>query len=743
MTTDMQEQIRILTIDDNPAIHQDFFKILTMTKDSTQELNQLDEALFGETEFKNEILLNFKIDTATQGEEGVEKIKQAYSQGKPYAIVFVDVRMPPGWDGIETIKHILPIDSNIQVVICTAYTDYSWEETIEQLGMRDNILILKKPFDTITVRQLACSLMKKWQLIRKTQKQTKFLEETIQERTQSLQESLSLTRSTIESSTDGILVVNHDHKIIDYNDRFKKMWDISQKIIDSKDENLFLKNAADQLISPAEFLKSTKEISSNKGDVSVDTLNFKDGRVFERYSQPHLLNGISIGRVWSFKDITDRFYLEKKLEHQAFHDSLTDLPNRVLLIDRIKHGIIVSKRNSSLSGIIFLDVDRFKLINDSLGHQAGDQLLIQISNRLKEALRQSDTLARIGGDEFVMVIPDIKKKSQLITVIHKLLEQFKESFVLLNRSIIVTTSIGISIFPDDGDHTEELLRNADLAMYQAKREGLNQYRFYMKSMNEDSLRILEIETGIRRGIANGEFFLVYQCQIDAKTEKIIGIEALIRWNNPQKGILLPIDFIPHAETCGLIVPLGEWVIREACKQCKEWQDSHLKLVPIAVNVAAQQFRQPNFIELIKEILDETGLDPKYLEIEVTENVVLSNMAILDVVQKIRELGVRVALDDFGTGNSSLYYLRHTAFDRLKIDKSFIANINSNPNDEVLIKSIIAMAHSLNLDVIAEGIETKSQLDFLVNEACSEFQGHYFSKPLTADEFKKLLPIIKK
>lgn len=727
--------LRILIIDDNPIIHQDFIKILTTTQNAN-ELNKLDSALFGEDVSPTVSLPLFEIDTATQGQEGVVRIQQALDENRAYAVAFVDVRMPPGWNGIETIQHIWQIDPNIQIVICTAYSDYTWEETVEQLGITDNLLILKKPFDNVTVRQLASALIKKWQLMRESRQRTELLESTITKRTQSLQESLSLIRATIESSNDAILVVNKEGKLVDYNYRFCSMLNVSPETIQSMNEKIIFEYIKDQLKSPEGFIESTVSIDNNN-EVSIDTLTFKDGRVIERYSQPHILNNKTIGRVWSFRDITKRFYLEKQLEHQAYHDPLTDLPNRILLEDRLKHAISSASKNKTKLGILFIDIDRFKLINDSLGHEAGDQLLIAVANRLKSNLREADTIARLGGDEFV-VLSNIADNKQELTIANKILDTFKTSFKIGDRLLNITSSIGISIYPDNGDTIEDLIRNADLAMYQAKEKGMNQIHMYMNDMKQNPLNILELETQLRQALLNEEFFLTYQAQYDSYSGKIIGAEVLIRWNHPERGVLLPIDFIIQAEASGLILDIGKWVLETACKQCKSWIEEGLTPIRIAINVAYLQFKQPDFFETVKNTLETTKLDPEYLEIEVTENVVLSSLDLIDTIEKIRSLGVKIALDDFGACNSSLGYLRDVTVDRLKIDKSFIQNIESNRNDEIIIKSIIALAHSMEMEVVAEGVETKKQLDFLKKEACYDIQGFYFSNPLPAGKFKELL-----
>ncbi|MBS0288945.1 MAG: EAL domain-containing protein [Proteobacteria bacterium] len=691
------EKLKIIIIDDNPAIHQDFLKILTLSNKTKTSRAK------------------FTVNCATE-EKALEKIKEACAKNQPYAIAFVDIGMPLPGSGIEIIKQIFKVDANIQVV-CSANVDYAWDEIIKQLGMSDNLLILNKPFDKVAVRQLAWVLMKKWQL------------------SQEIEHHLSLIRATIESSFDGILVTSNAHKIVDYNINFFSMWHLSDKEMMSINFETLLENIMSQLKSPAQFLHSTQHIMKNSEARSTDLLMCKDGRIFERYSQPHRLNGVAIGRIWFFRDITKRYLLEKKLEHQASHDTLTDLPNRVLLYDRIKQGIAIAKRHKTKLGVIFLDIDRFKLINDSLGHQAGDQLLVKIAKRLRSSLREIDTLARLGGDEFVVVILDLKKRENFYTVANKLLETFKYPFEIVNRQLNISTSLGISVFPDDAKRSQDLLRNADLAMYRAKKLGLNKLQFYKKDMGENAIDILEIESQLRSALLHQEFFLVYQAQYNT-AGRIMGTEVLLRWHHPQKGLLLPMDFIPQAETSGLIIAIGEWVLTQACLQCKAWHDMGLSY-PIAVNVAAQQLRQHHFVKILNEIIKNTAIKPEWLELEITENVIFSSQEIVQTLQEIRKLGIRIVLDNFGTGNTSLNYLAKVTFDRLKIDRSYIANIG-DLKDKILVKSIIAMARSLGLHVVAQGVETLKQLDFLQSEGCSEVQGYYFSKPLPSLEYEKIL-----
>lgn len=737
VSTHSKTDFRIIIIDDNTAIHQDFIKILKTTM--TSNIDNISQKLFDTQEPNADVSLPiFEITTASQGQEGVEKIKQALNEGRPYALAFVDIRMPPGWDGIETIKHIWELDKDIQVVICTAYSDYTWEETIANLGKTDNLLILKKPFDNISVRQLACALTKKWELLKESRHYVHTLEKEVKDRTLSLEKSLSLIKSTFESSSDGILVVNIEGNVIDYNQKLVNMLQLPKEIIATRSEEKILESLKEKLENPDDFIKKLHEFHFKLNEISIEIVKFKDGRTFECYSQPHTLNDKIIGRILDFRDITQRAQLEQKLQHQATHDSLTGLANREKLIECIQTEIKNSEKNNTVFAVLFLDFDRFKLINDSLSHEIGDQVLQSAAKRLNNLIRSTDTLARLGGDEFIIILSNIPHENDLIIKVQKLLSEFQKPFHIANRKLTLTLSIGISLFPNDGKTVNTLLRNADAAMYSAKGKKGNNFQFYTSDLNTKSLYALDQESELRQAIENHEFFLCYQPQIDLVHKKLMAVEALIRWKHPTKGILLPIDFITVAEETGLICPIGEWTLRQACMQNKSWQKAGLPPIRVAVNVTAQQFKTQNIVELVSNILKETELEPKYLELELTENVILSHKEIIESVKQLKQLGVMIAVDDFGTGYSSLSYLHRIPLDRLKIDSSFIQHIKSATDDEVIIRAVISMAKNLNLEVLAEGVETKDQLNFLKKYECSDVQGYYFSKPLISSELEKLL-----
>jgi len=409
------------------------------------------------------------------------------------------------------------------------------------------------------------------------------------------------------------------------------------------------------------------------------------------------------------------------------------LPNRLLLIDRIKHAITDSDRKNTSFAVLFFDLDRFKLVNDSLSHAAGDELLNKLAKRVDEEIRESDTLARLGGDEFVLIMPEIRDENLVVEIVTRLLEAINKAFSISGKSINITSSIGISMYPKDGKTADELLRNADIAMYIAIREGRNKFQFFEQRLNDESLLRLEKEIELRRAIENEEFIIHYQPQIDTETGNLSGVEALVRWQHPVLGLISPIEFLPVAEDSELIIEIGEWILNTACKQNKSWQDQNFPPIKVAVNVSNRQINDGGFIAILDQALANSKLDPKYLEIEITEDTILNNDKAIKIVNEISNRGVRIAFDDFGTGNSSLNYLRKIQVDQLKIDQSFVKNIANNKSDEVIIRAILSMASDMELDVVAEGVETTEQLDFLNKHKCHEIQGYYFSKPLTITE----------
>jgi diguanylate cyclase (GGDEF)-like protein/PAS domain S-box-containing protein len=473
-----------------------------------------------------------------------------------------------------------------------------------------------------------------------------------------------------------------------------------------------------------------------RGSITFEGQNTsKQGRVFPAEVTANYLE--FDGQEYSFafvRDITDRKLAEDRVQYLAFYDDLTGLPNRTLLQDRLAKALADARRQKYKIALLFLDLDRFKDINDSLGHSVGDLLLQEVANRLKTWGREQDTVARLAGDEFLIMLTHVKDVSDAAVATERLMDAMTPEFVVQGHSLHVSCSVGISIFPEHGADGETLIKNADAAMYSAKESGRNNFRFFTDDMNAHVIERLTLESSLRRALPEKELFLMYQPQMDIATGKIIGLEALLRWQHPSMGLVPPDKFIRIAENCGLIVPIGEWVLRAACSQARKWQDEGLPAMTVAVNVSAVQFRQEGFCELIGRVLHEAGLAPQYLELELTESLLLANADVtLSVLKELKSMGVTLAIDDFGTGYSSFSYLRQFRVSKLKIDRSFIRDVAVKPDDAAIAAAIISMARSLNLKVIAEGVENEAQMTFLRAHQCDEIQGYYFSKPLTVDK----------
>ena len=553
--------------------------------------------------------------------------------------------------------------------------------------------------------------------------------------------ALRLQSRALDASVNAIMITapTEGGNIIEYvNPAFKRItgYDASEAL--GHDCRFLQRDDRDQ-----EGLQLIRDALRAGREVSAVLRNYrKDGVLF--WNQLYIApvpdaDGLTTHHISVINDVTELIQYQEQLEYQANYDTLTRMPNRNLLRDRLEQALARAGRVQGRLAVIFIDLDGFKNVNDGLGHSVGDKLLAVIAERLAQCARSSDTVARHGGDEFVVVLSDPADENAVMAWMERARIAIAEPMWIDDTELYVGCSMGASLFPQDGNDPETLLKKADLAMYRAKDMGRNTYQFYQPEMNSTVGTRLDLERRLRRALRDGEFLLHYQPQVNLLTEQIIGVEALVRWQDPEIGLIMPGGFITVAEECGLISLLGEWVLREACRQNKAWQMAGLPPVCVSVNLSARQFHQKNIAAQVKAVLEETGLEPQYLELELTESAIMRNAdEAAAMLAELRAVGVGLAIDDFGTGYSSLSYLKRFQVDRLKIDRSFVSDIGRNADDEVITSAIITLAHSLQLRVIAEGVETAEQLAFLKQRSCDEMQGYYFSKPLPHESIPALL-----
>lgn len=556
-------------------------------------------------------------------------------------------------------------------------------------------------------------------------------------------EAIHLRDRAIESSINGFLITScnePDNPIVYVNPAFERITGYSRQEVLGRNPRFLHRD--DNAQPELEIIQAA--VHAQREGKAVLRNYRKDGSLF--------WNELSIapvrdekGRATHFigvqNDISDAKHYQDALEHQANHDTLTGLPNRNLLQDRITQAIVYAERSAHHVIVAFIDLDNFKLVNDSLGHTAGDQLLKAVAERLQSGFRAVDTVARLGGDEFVLILYDQSNEELISQETERINEVFSAPFYIDGQEIFVSYSAGFSLYPQDGRDAEVLLMNADVAMYRAKEQRGNSFQFYAPEMHSKISDRLMLESNMRHALERQEFSLMYQPQFDLRTGKVFGMEALIRWHHPSMGMVSPAKFIPLAEDTGLIVPIGEWVIKTACEQLKAFQNTGLRDLTAAVNLSSRQFKEINLIPSIARILHDTGLAGEYLELELTESILMDHsQEITSTLCELKNMGLKLAIDDFGTGYSSLSYLKSFPMDKLKIDQSFVKDISTGGDNSAIVKAIINLGHSLNLRVIAEGVETKEQLDFLASHNCNEIQGYYYSKPLDAEEFRSFVEL---
>ncbi|MDP9190820.1 MAG: EAL domain-containing protein [Acidobacteriota bacterium] len=549
-----------------------------------------------------------------------------------------------------------------------------------------------------------------------------------------LRESEIRYRLLFEQNAAGVVVSQLDGTIIDCNQTFAEMVGFSRVELAGRSSASLYANASesDELTM---LLRSAGTLNS----VEVE-LRRADNRVVWVLSNLVLVGDAITGVVHAtVVDISDRKRAEEQIEFHAYHDVLTHLPNRKLFTDRLRHSLTRAKRNNRPVAVMFIDVDHFKNINDTLGHTAGDELLLEMARRLRECVRDDDTVARLGGDEFTIILSELRHPDDAVGVAQKILEAVQEPLDINGTPIVVSASIGIALYPEDGLDPESLLRNADSAMYRAKEEGRNTYQLCTNEMKSRAVERLGVEGRLRNAVHGDQLMVFYQPQINLITGRTIGVEALVRWNDPLRGIVEPASFIPIAEETRLILPLGEWVLRTACRQMKDWQDRGAGPMRVAVNLSARQFLQQDLVEMVRNTLAETGLGPSSLDLEITETTAMQNAEVtVETLRALRALGVGISIDDFGMGYSSLNYLKRFPLNAVKIDRTFVSDITSNNGDAAIVAAVIGMARSLRLRVLAEGVETAEQLAFLRSKECDEAQGYYFSRPINVEEMTRML-----
>jgi diguanylate cyclase (GGDEF)-like protein/PAS domain S-box-containing protein len=728
---------RILLVDDLPSIHEDFRKILCPSEPTT-DLDADEALLFGEP--TRTASFRFEMDSAFQGLEALEKVSASLLADSPYAMAFLDMRMPPGWDGVETAERLWQVDPRLQIVFCTAFSDYAWTEVLTRLDVRDRLLILKKPFDTIEVYQFANALTTKWQMTEQAAFKMSSLEEAVEQRTRELSNANIIVQNSpvILYRLRGepafpLIYISHNITKLGHDPQsllISPGW--ARTLIDPRDQAKVGEAMARILDKDAEgasieFRLVTADGALRWVENRYVPVRDKEGRLIE-------VEGIVI-------DITKRKAAEEKITQLARTDGLTGLANRSTFTERLGQSYAGAQRGALAFAILYLDLDKFKPVNDTFGHPVGDLLLQQVAQRLRDCTRESDLVARLGGDEFAILQGEIKEPANAGTLAAKIQTALALPYCVNGNDINISVSIGISPYVPGNSGAAAMLVQADLALYRSKDEGRNQYHFHSDDLDQEVLDRVTLAGEIKRAIDRHEFELQYQPQVELSSQNIVGMEALVRWNHPTRGLLAPGVFIPIAEKSGAIIALGHWVLDQACHQLRIWRKSGLSLPVIAINLSLFQLTSGR--ELVRDVTEtiaKWGLTPSDLEFDVTEATLAQlTWTQNDVLPQLREIGVKIAIDDFGSEYSSFDYVRAYRVNHLKIAQSFINRSTTDPERAATIRAIVNFARDIGIVVIAQGVETEQQRDLLSStDTMTQAQGFHFSKPVAADRAGELL-----
>lgn len=692
-----------------------------------------------------------------------------FKEEKP-DLILLDLRLPKV-DGIDILATVVGESPETPVIIVSGMGTLKDAIKAVKFGAWDYIT---KPIrDMVVLEHAINKALERKELLRLNREYFTRLEREVRERTSELEQrgielekayrqlkkeieerkrierAIYKERAFLQTLIDGIIdpakVIDLEHRVVLMNQASREQ--IPAEHVDKDDLRCYqLCHNAQEPCSGDDHPCALKIIHQKGGPVSVihKHRNEKGEEIIYELEASPLWNenGVLDGILEVTRDITEHQSVkarlqehESRLKHLAHHDTLTSLPNRLLFQDRLQRSIVKAQRSGDQVATLFLGLDRFKKINETLGHDVGDKILCLVAERLQTAVRKSDTIARLGGDEFAIILDEIKHIKDVAIISQKMMNLLADPMLVDSYELFLTSSVGISIFPNDGDNVEGMMKCADAAMTRAKEQGKNNYQFYTVDMNTRAFEFLLLESSLRKALTQEELVIYYQPQFDLDGDKLLGAEALLRWNHPERGLMDPDDFIPLAEETGLIEQIGEWVLLNACRQNMAWQKEGYPPMRIAVNISARQFRQRNIVEMVNNVLKQTMLAPEYLELELTESLVMHNAAkTIETLKKLKEMGVFLSIDDFGTGYSSLSYLKYFPIDTLKIDRSFVKNLDTDPNDAMIASSVIALAHSLDLTVIAEGVENEKQLEFLRAQNCDSIQGYLYGRPLPPDRF---------